>query len=637
MIQPTNTMKSHLKLLPHQSPVPFLTDGGLETTLPHISFYGAAFATKQQSTSIMKPHPEPNRRLSGILLATISAALISSPGTALCKEAPPAESNTGSHPLEKKIPLFEGMGPHTRKITTASAEAQRYFDQALNWTFAFNHDEAIRSFEQAAMLDPACAMAWWGKALCHGPHINNPAMDEAGAIAAWSALQKALRLSGTCTPAERALIEALAPRYADPAAGKLPLTADERRPFDEAFAHAMAKVHSAYPDDADITSLYAESLMDLHPWDLYDNQTNEPHPWTEKIVSLIEHALRLDPKHPGANHLYIHAVEGSSTPGRANVAADVLRTLVPASGHLVHMPSHIDVRVGRWAQAAEQNRQASKVDVAYRKISPDHGIYHLYMAHDDHFLAWSCMMLGRREEALTAARDMIRKIPADFSQAAAPFVDPLASIEISVLMRFGRWDELLALPRPDSHLPVTTAMWHFARGSALAALDRVDEALAEQSEFRKAVAALPEGIMLQQSTAADGLAVADGILDGEIAFRRGNIDAAVAALRKAVAKEDLLRYIEPPDWLQPARHSLGAILVAADRLPEAEDVYRADLERWPENGWALYGLAECVKARKSPEADEIQARFEKAWQHADTQLAATCLCVKTAETRDMGD
>jgi tetratricopeptide (TPR) repeat protein len=585
----------------------------------------------------MKPYPTANLSLSGILIATVSAALISSPGSAFCKEAPATESNTASQQQESKVALFDGMGPHKRKITTASAEAQRYFDQALNWTYAFNHDEAIRSYEQAAKLDPGCAMAWWGKAFCHGPHINNPVMDEAGSIAAWSALQKALELSRKCTPAERALIEALASRYADPAAGKLPFTADERKPLDEAFAHAMEKVHSAYPDDADITSLYAESLMDLHPWDLYDNQSNAPHPWTGKIVKLIEHALQLDPKHPGANHLYIHAVEGSKTPARANDAADVLRTLVPASGHLVHMPSHIDVRTGRWAQAAEQNRQASTIDIAYRKISPNHGIYHLYMAHDDHFLAWTCMMLGRREEAQAAARDMLRKIPAEFSKDAAPFVDPLASIEISVLMRFGRWEELLALPKPASHLPVTLAMWHFARGSALAALDRVEEAVSEQAKFRKSVAALPEGIMLQQNKAADGMAVADGILEGEIAFRRGDIDQAAAALREAVEKEDRLRYIEPPDWLQPARHSLGAILVSADRLPEAEAVYRADLERWPENGWSLYGLAECLKARKSPEADDIEARFKKAWQHADTQLAATCLCVEMAEVNDSGN
>jgi tetratricopeptide (TPR) repeat protein len=251
------------------------------------------------------------------------------------------------------------------------------------------------------------------------------------------------------------------------------------------------------------------------------------------------------------------------------------------------MSSHIDVRTGRWAQAAEQNRQASAIDIAYRKISPNHGIYHFYMAHDDHFLAWSRMMLGRREEALTAARDMLRKIPEDFAVAAAVFVDPLASIEISALMRFGRWEEILNLPRPAEHLPITIAMWRFARGSALAALGKVDEALAEKTEFRK----------------------------------------AVAALNEAVRREDRQRYIEPPDWFQPARHSLGAILIAAGRFPEAEAVYRADLERLPENGWALYGLNRALKERNSPEAAEVKSRFQKAWAHADINLTASCLCV----------
>lgn len=580
----------------------------------------------------MKPRSERNHRSTKWLLGGAALVLVSGFGTALCQEAPAADPESALRQEDDTAPLFEGMGPHQREVTTSSADAQRYFDQGLNWTFAFNHDEAIRSFEEAAKLDPDCAMAYWGKAFCHGPHINNPVMDEPGSLAAWSALQKALDLAKTSSPSERALIEALASRYADPAEGDPPLTAEQRKPFDEAFAEAMKEVYAAFPDDPDIATLYAESLMDLHPWDLYDPQNNAPRPWTGEIVEVIEHALRLDPRHPGANHLYIHAVEGSDTPERANAAADVLRTLVPASGHLVHMPSHIDVRTGRWAQAAEQNRQASKVDVAYRKISPDHGIYHLYMAHNEHFLAWTCMMLGRREEAQAAARDMLRKIPADFVETATPFVDPLASIEISVLMRFGRWDELLALPRPADHLPVTIATWHFARGSALAALDRVDEALAEQAEFREAVAALPEGTMLQQNTAADGLAVADKVLEGEIAFRQGDIDQAVAALREAAAQEDRLRYIEPPDWLQPARHSLGAILVAADRLTEAEAVYRADLERWPENGWALYGLSQCLEARESPEAAEVEARFQKAWQHADTPLAATCLCVEAKET-----
>lgn len=535
----------------------------------------------------------------------------------------------------KTVPLFEGMGPHTRTVTTASPEAQRYFNQGLVWAFAFNHDEAIRSFEQAAKLDPACAMAYWGKALSLGPHINNPVMDEPASIAAWTAHQQALALAreenSKTTPVERALIHALAARYADPAAGKLPQTTAERKPWDEAYAEAMKKVFATNQNDADVASLYAESLMDLYPWDLYDPTTHEPRPRTAEIVATLEHAMRLDAKHPGANHLYIHATEASQTPERAIIAANVLRTLVPASGHLIHMPAHIDVRTGGWASAAEQNRQASKIDTAYREISPQQGIYRIYMAHNDHFLAWSCMMLGRREEALTAARDMLRKIPADFMQAAAPFVDPLASIELTVLMRFGLWDEILATPQPAAYLPITSALWRFARGSALAAQGRVDEALVEQTAFRKAVAALPAGAMLQQNPASAGLAIADATLDGEIAFRQGRLDEAVKALTTAVNREDALRYMEPPDWLQPARHALGAILLSADRFAEAEAVYRADLQRWPENGWALYGLSQSLAGQKSPQAAEVRARFEKAWSQADTEIDATCLCVSDAD------
>jgi len=531
----------------------------------------------------------------------------------------------------KTVPFFEGMGPHARKVATTSAEAQRYFDQGLTWAFAFNHDEAIRSFEQAAKLDPACAMAYWGKALSLGPHINNPVMDEPASVAAWTALQQALALAraenSKITPIERELIEALASRYADPAAGKLPLTREERKPWDEAYAAAMKKVFAAHAKDADVATLYAESLMDLYPWDLYEPATHDPRPRTAEIVSTLEHAMKLDAKHPGANHLYIHAVEASPDPERAIAAANVLRTLVPASGHLVHMPAHIDVRTGGWALAAEQNRQASKIDNAYREISPQQGIYRIYMAHNDHFLAWSCMMLGRREEALTAARDMLRKIPVDFMQAAAPFVDPLASIELTVLMRFGLWDEILATPQPADYLPITSALWRFARGSALAAQGKVAEALVEQSAFRKAVAALPAKAMLQQNPASAGLAIADATLAGEIAFRQGRIDNAVKSLITAVNQEDALRYMEPPDWLQPARHSLGAILLSANRFAEAEAVYRADLKRWPENGWALYGLMRSLAAQQSPEVDTIRARFEKAWAQADIEIDATCLCV----------
>lgn len=280
-----------------------------------------------------------------------------------------------THTSESAAParLYDGMGSHKRTITTSSRDAQRYFDQGLTWAYAFNHDEAIKAFEKAAEIDPTCAMAYWGIALSHGPHINNPMMDEARSQAAWDALQKANKHASACTATEQALISALAARYTDPAKGKVPMMPDERAPLDKAYADAMAKVYESNKSDADVATLYAESLMDLRPWDLWDLKGN-PRPETPRVVAAIEHAMELQPNHPGANHLYIHAVEASKQPERANAAADRLRTLVPASGHLAHMPSHIDVRTGRWALAAEQNRQASKIDAEYRRVSPRQGI-----------------------------------------------------------------------------------------------------------------------------------------------------------------------------------------------------------------------------------------------------------------------
>jgi tetratricopeptide (TPR) repeat protein len=345
------------------------------------------------------------------------------------------------------------------------------------------------------------------------------------------------------------------------------------------------------------------------------------------VLAALEHALALDPDHPGANHYYIHAVEASTQPDKAIAAADRLRTLVPASGHMVHMPAHIDVRVGSWAQAAEQNRRATAADAAYRAISPRQGTYRIYMAHNDHFLTWSCMMLGREAEALTAARSMIRNIPADFVHDAAPFVDPMMTVELEALMRFGKWDQILEVPAPPAHLPITAAYRYYARSSALAAQGKLDDAQREQQLFKAAVAAVPENARMAQNPAHTVLDLADHALAGEIAYRRGNTEDAVSHLGKAVEIEDSLRYMEPPDWFQPVRHSLGAVLLAADRTDDAEKVYRADLTRWPDNGWALFGLTCCLEKKGSAEAKAIRARFDKAWANADIKLTATCLCV----------
>lgn len=531
--------------------------------------------------------------------------------------------------LAAEPPLFDGMGDHTRKITTRTPQAQRYFDQALIWTYAFNHDEAIRSYQHAATLDPQCAMAYWGVALANGPHINNPFMDEERSRAAWKALQNAKRHAPNASPVERALIEALAHRYADPDAGDLPFTPEERRPLDQAYADAMAKVYEQFPDDSDVGTLYAEALMDLWPWDLWEPGTREPRPDTLRIVAVLEHVMDIAPNHPGANHLYIHAVEASANPEKADAAADRLRTLVPASGHLVHMPAHIDIRRGRWALGAEQNRQASAIDTRYREISPRQGFYRLYMAHNDHFLAYTCMMLGRQEEALSAARAMSSKIPPDWLEEQAAIADSVAAIEIEVLTRFGMWDEMLEHPRPPDFLPITVAFWHFGRATAHNAKGNIDEALRERQAFAEAVARVPEDAMMAINPGRTVLRIAELTLDGEIDFRKGEIDNAVAKLRRAAELEDQLLYMEPPDWVQPVRHALGAILLEAGRYKEAERAYREDLERWPNNGWSLYGLAESLKAQNDPNAEEVEKQFREAWKYADIQIGASCLCVTT--------
>jgi len=572
------------------------------------------------------PHlPHPGACLTRSALAIAALTFIGG-----CATNSPSTSATQPAAAAPQPPqLFQGLGSHTRTVSTKNAEAQRYFNQAFTWTFSFNHDEAIRSFQRAAELDPSLAIAYWGIALCNGPHINNPVMDEPRAIAAWDALKKAQAAASKASPAEQALITALAARYTDPSHPSIPFSFADRAPLDKAYADAMAKVYTQFPDDADIATLYGESLMDCRPWDLWEPQTREPRPEAPKVLAALEHALKLNPNHPGANHYYIHAVEASTHPDRAVAAADRLRSLVPASGHMVHMPAHIDVRVGHWGQAAEQNRQSIKADTAYRKLSPTQGIYRIYMAHNDHFLSWSCMMLGRKKESLAAARHMIATIPEGFAKDAAPFVDPMMLVEMEAMMRFGMWDDILKVPEPPAYHPIARAYRHFARASAFAAQEKVADADREQSLFKSAAAAVPEKAMMVQNPAHTVLDLAAHTLAGEIAFRKGETDSAVSELTKAVEIEDSLRYMEPPDWFQPTRHSLGAVLLAAGRKRDAEAVYRADLKRWPENGWSLFGLSQCLDG-SGAEAMAVKARFDKAWSQADTKINATCLCVKPA-------
>ncbi len=520
----------------------------------------------------------------------------------------------------RDTPLFGNLGRHHRAVTTASREAQRYFDQGLTLVFAFNHDEATRSFRAAAAIDPECAMAWWGVAYANGPHINNPMMAPEQSVAAWEALGRARALVGGVSEREAALIEALAARYADPPPA-------DRKPLDEAYAEAMRTLRAGDPEDADIGALCAEALMDLHPWDLW-TQSGEAQPWTDEIVAMLEGVLRLDRNHPLANHLYIHAVEASPRPERAVPSADRLRRLVPGAGHLVHMPAHIYSRVGRWADAAQANVHAIEVDRAYRARSPNQGFYSIYMAHNRHFLSWAAMMEGRSALAIQSARDMIAAIPPEFVKEAAFFADGFMTIALEALMRFGRWEEILAEPAPPDYLPITTAHRRFARGVAYAATGRLAEAKAEQAAFEEAAAMVTEDLIVGNNPARNVLSIARNQLAGEIAYREGRIDDAVAALREAVRLEDALRYDEAPDWIQPVRHTLGGVLLGAGRIGEAEEVYRADLVKIPENGWALYGLARCLRARDADaEARAVEARFKKAWRRADVTLETTCFCL----------
>lgn len=516
-------------------------------------------------------------------------------------------------------PLYDGMGPHTRTITTNSPLAQRYFDQGLTWSYAFNHDEAIRSFQQALQYDPDCAMAYWGIALCHGPHINNPEMPAERSVAAWEALQNAVALKPKVSAVERDLIEALQKRYASPAP-------EDRTPLDKAYAEAMAQVWQKYPRDNDVGTLYTEALMDLHPWDLW-TQDGHPKEDTEKIIKVLETVIAMAPNNPGANHLLIHAVE-AGRPKLALASADRLCDLVPASGHLLHMPSHIYSLTGQWNKAARQNELAILVDGDYRRISPKQDFYRIYMIHNHHMLSFISMMTGRSELALQTARNVVASIPEGFQRENAVFVDPFMSAPYDALKRFGRWEEMIAEPQPPEYLPITTALYHFNRGVACAALGDLESAEREREIFLLNRESLPPEAILPTVPIGELLLLAGHFLDGEIAYRRGDIGSSVASLRQAVVIEDAISYMEPPWWVQPVRHTLGAVLMSAGRYDEAAEVYREDLMKWPDNGWSLYGLSRCMRMLDA-EADAVayEKRLREVWFNADVPIASSCLCI----------
>ncbi len=518
-----------------------------------------------------------------------------------------------------------GLGSHRRRVTTSSKIAQREFDRGLAFVYAFNHDEAIRRFSLAAQNDPGCAMCEWGVALANGPHINNPTMDVAHVNAAWAALERAKRQAEHASPVENALIEALSQRYADPTWAEQ--ERNDRKTLDAAYATAMRRTWQTYSNDTDVGALFAEALMDLRPWDLW-TADGKPQPETPEILATLERVLTLDPRHPLANHLYIHVVEGSPNPEKGDAAADRLRTLAPALGHLVHMPSHIDVRRGRWAQAEQTNERAIEADRRYRQSAPPQEFYRFYMVHNRHMLAYAALMQGESAKALTAIRDAAATLPPEALQGQPSMVDGYLAMPLEVLMRFGRWDEILATPDFDEKFPLARALRHCARGIARAAQGEPLKAREEEQAFALQRENVPKEENFGNNSAADLLSVAGALLAGEILVHENRMQAGIEKLTEAVQAEDALRYNEPPDWIQPVRHALGAALLKAGRAADAEAVYREDLRRLPENGWSLWGLSKSLRLqKKDAEAVSIDARFANVWKTADLKLSSSCFCL----------
>ena len=551
--------------------------------------------------------------MSRTIHAALVAILFSFPASVATAEAPTTQ------PVERGPAMYEGFTGYARQVTTRSPEAQRWFDQGIQLLYGFNHDEAIRSFEQAAAIDPDCAMAWWGSAYARGLHINNPQMGEEQSRLAFEAAQKALKALDDESPIEQALVRAVVQRYEWPAP-------EDRRPLDERYAAAMEQAWHAFPDDPDVGALFAESLMNLQPWDLWTGG-GEPKGRVLEILGVLDRTLARHPEHPGANHFFIHAIEASPWPQRGTDAAERLVALVPGSGHLVHMPSHIFIRTGRYADAADANARAIEADEKYFAVAPPPDFYSLYFMHNVHFLAYAAMMEGRYQTAIDAARKIERLIPDKFLKDYITLADGFMPAALHVMIRFGKWDEILAEPAPPQFRILSRAEWHFARSIAFSALNRIEEAQHEIDLLDAAAGELTDEWMMGNNSARDVVRIARKVAQGDLAFRAGRADEAFTLLREAVTLEEKLKYGEPPGWMQPVRHALGALLLADGRAAEAEQVYRADLVRHPHNGWSLLGLQQSLQAQaRDDEANAITSRLEKAWARADVKPAASCYC-----------
>jgi tetratricopeptide (TPR) repeat protein len=560
----------------------------------------------------------------GLILTTLLLAII----VAGCGSSDNAERTAANRGLPELAPvgatLLDGLGDYHKPISTDNEQVQRWFDQGLMLTYGFNHEAAERSFLKALEIEPECAMCWWGAALVLGPNINAPMEPDTNA-AAVERVAAASRLAVNASEREQAYIQALTERYRDPAP-------EDRSLLDEAYANAMAGLVEAYPDDLDARTLYAESLMTMQAWDYWRDDGTTPKGNTARVLVNLDKVIESDPEHPGALHLYIHAVEASDgeTLRRGEWAADQLRDLIPGSGHLIHMPSHIYARVGRWRDAAAVNRDAIRADDLYLAICrPQPGVYPLgYVPHNHHFLWFVSSMIGDRANALAAAESTSERT-SDPDLMRAPGFEAMQNFAFTPVfarVRFGLWDDIAATPKPDDDLPYMIALWHYAQGLAAVRQDRLDDAR-EHDRSLKTLAADPafeEMLWFGRYPLSLGVGVAERMLAAELAHAEGRTDEAIAMLRQAASQEDLIPYDEPPGWHQPVRQVLGAVLLDAGQPQQAEAVYREELRRNPENGWSLFGLGQALQAQdRDDEAAMVQARFDQAWGDADVTLAAS--------------
>jgi len=545
---------------------------------------------------------------SRLVVLGVVAFVVGVAGSRFAVQARPQEAPAKAEvPMLVGATLLEGLGNHRFEVSSKVPEVQRWFDQALMLTYGFNHDAAERSFLKATQLDPECAMCWWGASLVLGPHVN-AAMDPNNNAKAWERLQKAKALAPKASEREQAFIRALESRFAEH-------PPEDRKPLDEAYAVAAGELAKARPDDLDAAVFHAEALMDLQPWDYYDAQLN-PKGGTATVVSTLESVMQRDPDHAGALHLYVHAVEASADPQRGVVAADRLRTLIPGSGHLVHMPAHIYARVGRWQDAVVANQKAIEADDAYLAACRANatGVYPLgYVPHNHHFLWFAASMQGSEAIARAAAEHTSERtnLPDLMRQPGFEGLQNFWMTPWFERVRFARWDEIAGLPNPAPDLPYVTAIWHYAQGMAAVRQGRMDDA----RKHHDALAALAADPVLAAQLMWDRYPLSHGAI---IAERTLGSELALAALQTAVAEEAKIPYDEPPGWHAPTRLAYGSALLAAGRAAEAETAFREELRRNPGNGWSLQGLVTAMEAQKR-DASAERAQLDQAWAHADTK------------------